>query len=195
MSNSNSNSNEWRTVGSRRPEAPAAFGRSSNGEGVSVDKRREYDRANAEAEAARTYRDQKAKRDVVAKEQSALAFASESAYPSLSGGGGTRAVHNTTMNFSKTVADMAEREREAAILMQRDEEEVFDADEFYASGIRRRAQLGTRCYDNGPSDYNGPEEIEDEYDEGENDVEDEENAGEFNAHLAAARRRGDNGIW
>ena len=206
--NSNNNESEWRMVGgsrNRRPEAPAAFGRGW-GSTEQPDRRREHDRANAEAEAARAYREQKAKRDAAAKEQTALAFESESAFPSLGGsggsssGGGARTQTNTKMNFSKTVADMAEREREAAILMQQqaDAENAFDADEFYASGIRRRAKLGTRCYDAGPEDYDGPEEYEDEddYDEEEIEVnEDDEGAGEFNAHLAATRRRGDNGVW
>lgn len=206
MSASN-NECEWRMVGGsrgRRPEAPAAFGRawgSGSGSSENADRRREHDRANAEAEAARAYREQKAKRDAEAKERAALAFDSESAYPSLGGGSATRVQTNTTMNFSKTVADMAEREREAAILMQQSAaEETFDADEFYARGIRRRAQLGTRCYDNGPEDYDGPEEFEDEeddYEEEEIDVneDEDENNGEYNAELATTRRRGDKGVW
>lgn len=204
MSNNNSNECEWRTVGgsrNRRPEAPAAFGRAwGSNTSEQPDRRREHDRANAEAEAARAYREQKAKREAEVKECAALAFDSESAYPSLGNNSGARAQTITTMNFSKTVADMAEREREAAILMQQRTaaaEEAFDADEFYARGIRRRAQLGTRCYDNGPEDYNGPEEFnddEDEYEE-ESEVNEDEDNGEFNAHLAETRRRGDKGIW
>ena len=41
----------------------------------------------------------------------------------------------------------------------------------------------TRYGDDGPEDYDGPDEDEDEQDL------------EFNAHLASTRRRGDKGIW
>ena len=42
----------------------------------------------------------------------------------------------------------------------------------------------TRYGDDGPEDYDGPPEFSEE-----------EGEGEFNAHLASTRRRGDKGIW
>ena len=47
---------------------------------------------------------------------------------------------------------------------------------------RSLSAIGTRCYDDGPEDYDGPEEGEEE-----------EN--EFNANLTSDRRRGDKGVW
>jgi hypothetical protein len=194
----NSNNNEWRTVGGRR--APTAF---SNGSSDTADRRREQERANADAEAARKHREQQAKRAADAKEKAATAFHSEDAYPSLGGStAGARAQTVKGMNYSKTVAEMAEREREAALLMEQERvaaQEAFDADEFYARGIRRRAQIATRCYDDSPEDYNGPEEFEDAEDEEsdyeEFDVDESNEDGEFNAHLAVTHRSGDKGVW
>jgi len=48
---------------------------------------------------------------------------------------------------------------------------------------RSLSAIGTRCYDDGPEDYDGPEEGE----EGEES--------EFNANLTSDRRRGDKGVW
>ena len=49
---------------------------------------------------------------------------------------------------------------------------------------RSLSAIGTRCYDDGPEDYDGPEEGEEEGEEG-----------EFNANLTSDRRRGDKGVW
>jgi hypothetical protein len=49
---------------------------------------------------------------------------------------------------------------------------------------RSLSAIGTRCYDDGPEDYDGPEEGEEEEEES-----------EFNANLTSDRRRGDKGVW
>jgi hypothetical protein len=51
-----------------------------------------------------------------------------------------------------------------------------------AGGGRALSAIGTRCFDDGPEDYDGPEEGEEEGEE-------------FNAHLTSDRRRGDKGVW
>jgi len=50
---------------------------------------------------------------------------------------------------------------------------------------RSLSAIGTRCYDDGPEDYDGPEEDEEEGEE----------ESEFNANLTSDRRRGDKGVW
>lgn len=47
---------------------------------------------------------------------------------------------------------------------------------------RSLSAIGTRCFDDGPEDYDGPDEEEEGEGEGE---------GEFNAHLTLDRRRGE----
>ncbi len=71
-----------------------------------------------------------------------------------------------------------------------------------AATAARRAHLaaiGTRCYDDGPVDYDGPEEggYDDEgFGSGEEDNEYEEaTGGELNANIAQVRRAGDHSDW
>jgi hypothetical protein len=61
--------------------------------------------------------------------------------------------------------------------------EVSVADGGAGGGPRALSAIGTRCYDDGPEDYDGPDEGE------------EEEEGEFNAELTSNRRRGDKGVW
>jgi hypothetical protein len=201
-----------RSTGSR--QMPSAF---SGGGGPRDDdratQRREYDRMNAEAEAtikAREARESKAKRDAAtAKERDALALDSESSYPSLGGGPSTAAAPSKfATNFRDKVAAMAAREKEAEEL--RALADAAAAASAYlsdwaptglsaaAAAHRRRTLIGTRCFDDGVEDYDGPEE--DFGDDNLSDISDhEENEPpaneEHNAHLGDIRRRNKNSLY
>ncbi len=184
----------------------AAFGKKETKEDTEHAARRQ---ANADAEAMVRFREQKAKREAEEKARaayaSATAFTSDASYPAL-GGGSSKAKPTTTLQFKQTVVAMKAREEEAELAAQAvaaDERTNWD---FAPTGLRQRRFLTTRCYDDGPEDYDGPEEGDDALNTGFMDEDDaseaeaeaeegDEGNGEFNAELAAVRRRGDNGVW
>lgn len=184
----------------------SAFGRRE------VDPRREERRAAAEAQAAREAAEALEKKkaaDAAAKKLAdATNFASEVSYPSL-GGGAPRPPPGSAkpaLNFSKTVADMAEREA------QREEEERIAAAAAEAARARARAAASyptaryrgppprSTMYDEEADAYGEEEEddaFEPEYQQMAyaGDDEEAEEDGEFNADIHNTRRRGDKGIW
>jgi hypothetical protein len=213
--NSN-NSNDWTTVrsGNRSStwgqprQMPTAFSNGGGSRGME-DERAMHRRANAEAEAAVKAREARERREALeaarAKEKDATAFDSESAYPSLGAAASARP-HASTLNFGRTVAAMAAREkaeeeaRAAAAAASLEYAGSYN-DIYVPSAMTRRRFIGTRCFDDGPEDYDGPEEdfgddvsVEDADDT--EDAEEDNGTGEFNAELATTRRRGDkNGLY
>jgi len=166
----------WTSGGSK--EMPAAFG------GGDRDKKRIEAKATAARESASVW----AKKQADIKEEKRLAdlcnFTSEESYPSLGGPslGSSKPVAKAPplLNFKKTVEEMAVR-------VAADEEQQ----------ARRAAAIGpvkkvlppapyTHYGDDGPEDYDGPDEGGEEGEEGN---------GEFNAEIYSTRRRGDKGIW
>ncbi len=213
----NANNNDWTTVRSGgNPKTNSAFGSRTSNESRSMpsafsgrqtaaspaaERYREYNRMNAEAEAALASKAAREKREAAererAAERDALALTSEASYPSLGGGA---AAKPSTMNYGRVVAERAaldKLEAEAREMAAAASTSSFD---WAPTGLslgaaKRRALIGTRCFDDGPEDYDGPEE-----DYGDNDIvsdDEEEDAppaegeGEYNADLAKTRRRGD----
>jgi hypothetical protein len=92
--------------------------------------------------------------------------------------------------WAKTVKEMVAREDVAGPITQRPHASAPPK-----SHRSRLAMIGTRCFDDGPADYDGPEEDDDgagSYcEERAYDVEGDE----FNAELAVSRRAGDNSDW
>jgi hypothetical protein len=221
--NANNNDNEWTTVrssawggGSRAQstvgsssafgsrQMPSAFSGRGGVADDYVNRRREQDRMNAEAEAAIKAREARERREALeavrAKERDALALNSETSYPSLGVGAAGAAKPTTTLNFSRTVAAMAarekaeEEERASAAAASLEYSSSSDAG-WVPTPLSRRRFIGTRCFDDGPEDYNGPEEFDDDDDVSVKE-EEEEGTGEFNAELAVTHRRGDkNGLY
>jgi hypothetical protein len=216
----NANNNDWTTVrNGGNPKTNGAFGSRASNETRSMpsafsgrqaaaspaaERYREYNRMNAEAEAALASKAAREKRERDEKartaERDALALTSETSYPSL--GGGAAAAKRSTMNYGRVVAERAaldKLEAEARELAAAAAATTSSFD-WAPTGLslgaaKRRALIGTRCFDDGPEDYDGPEE-----DYGDNDVvsdDEEEDAppaegdGEYNADLGARRRRGD----
>jgi hypothetical protein len=190
---------------------PAAFGagggsrRNDTPTDDAAAARREYhNRMNAEAEAAIAMKAARERREAEEKarvERENMAFGSESSYPSL-GGAAAKSTTWPTMNYGRVVADRVARDKmedeERALAAAASANSNFD---WMPSGLssaaaaqRRRCLIGTRCFDDGPEDYDGPDE-----DYGDNDIvsdhegeeKEEEDSGEFNADLGVRRRRGD----
>lgn len=111
------------------------------------------------------------------------------------------------MNFRSVVAATAAREAEESVTA------IAAADAYEAEYTRRRqayliaeserrsrlAAIGTRCFDDGPEDYDGPDEDEDTYvPAGTGTTDDWEDASGDRVteddHIAT-RRRGDKGVW
>jgi hypothetical protein len=187
---------------------PSAFSGGDMGDDR-VNRRREQDRANMEAESAikaREAREARSARDAAAaKDRDALALNSETSYPSLgSNSNNTVAPSKFATNFRDKVAAMAAREKADEEMRALAAEAEYESSANWspaglsaaAAAHRRRTLIGNRCFDNGPEDYDGPEE-----DFGDNDISDNEDEGEgpstndtneeFNAHLATTHRRGD----
>ncbi len=200
----------WRTV-PMRSMGGAAFGKKETKDDTEHAARRQ---ANADAEALVRFREQKAKREAEEKAHaeyaSATAFTSDASYPALGGGASMapKPKTTTTLQFKQTVAAMKAREEEAELAAQALTADEYTSSDFAPSGLRQRRFLAARCYDDGLEDYDGPEEEsdalntgfmdDDDASVGEGAVDDNEAAagdGEFNAELAAVRRRGDKGVW
>jgi hypothetical protein len=189
-----------RSFSGQQREMPSAFS-GRGGDDDRVNRRREQDRMNAEVDAAIKAREARERREALdaarAKERDALALDSETSYPSLGGAAAARP-YASTLNFGRTVATMAAREkaeeeaRAAAAAASLEYTSSSDAGWIPTHRSRRRF-IGTRCFDDGPEDYDGPEEDFGDYmsDDG-NEEEDgaEEGTGEFNAELAVTHRRG-----
>ena len=159
---------------------PAAFGSGD----------RDVKRAEAAERAAREAATARAKKIEADKEAKRVAdasnFASEESYPSL--GGGAKPVSKpVTLNFRKTVAEMATRTAaEEAANRARTE-----AHEEYLRSIPTTGRIKAKAPQR-PVEYYESDSQEMAYagDEG-----DEESDGEFNADIGSNRRRGDKGIW
>ncbi len=221
----NANNNDWTTVRGGNPKTNSAFGSRTNNESRSMpsafgggrqaaaspaaERYREYNRMNAEAEAALASKAAREKRETAererAAERDALALTSETSYPSL--GGGAAAAKPTTkpvMNYGRVVAERAALDKLEAEARELAAAAAATSSSFdwaptglSLGAAKRRALIGTRCFDDGPEDYDGPEEDFGDNDVGnDSDYEDEappedDTAGEFNADLGATRRRGD----
>lgn len=197
----------WGSSSTQPRQMPSAFsgGGSRYYDDERTMKRREYERMNAETDAAiksREAREAKEKRDAAAaKERDALALDSESSYPSL-GGNSVAAPSKFSTHFRDKVAAMVAREKEIEELRSLADAAALEAasDNWTPMGLsvsaqRRRILIGTRCFDDGPEDYDGPEE-----DFGDNtcgDEEEDENNGdeEHNAHLGDIHRRNKNSLY
>jgi len=97
------------------------------------------------------------------------------AFPPLGSSSGSKKVviqQNPALDFKKSVLTQA-----TVVEEKEKEKEKVQVKE------KKKHVSYTRYGDDGPEDYDGPDEDEDEEDV------------EFNAHLASTRRRGDKGIW
>jgi hypothetical protein len=97
------------------------------------------------------------------------------AFPPLGSPSGSKKVviqQNPALDFKKSVLTQA-----TVVEEKEKEKEKVQVKE------KKKHVSYTRYGDDGPEDYDGPDEDEDEEDV------------EFNAHLASTRRRGDKGIW
>jgi len=195
--------NAWTTVGARRaapevtaatrgwasgPSAPATRTWTSGAPSTSFGQRGPSDHAirrREEAEwAAHQVREKQAAEEKARKEAAAkLNFTSEKEYPSLGAKKAAPLPKKTALNFAATAAA-------AAALPDPHAPEVDDFRN--PEAMARRSRIGNRCWDDGPLDYDGPEEDEmPPYEEGDEDDPD----AEYNADTVSDRRRGDNGIW
>jgi hypothetical protein len=180
--------------GSRRPqtEAPAAFARRT-------DARPAPPRVDHGA-ALRTERAAEATR------AAALNFTSMDAYPAL---GGARAAPTSTarpptLDFRAAAATGAAATATAAADAYEEEyarrrRERLAAEEAERARRARLAAIGTRTFDDGPEDYDGPVEDEDDtyVPAGAGTTDDWEDAsgGVIEEDQVAVRRRGDKGVW
>jgi hypothetical protein len=121
----------------------------------------------------------------------ALDITSQTQFPALGGGGSGSSLRaastpttTTTSSWSSAVRDTPPSEAALAA------EKPTPKAETPAEHRARLAAIGTRCFDDGPTDYDGPEE-EDEYD----GFEGEEYGTELNADLMSDRRAGDHSDW
>jgi hypothetical protein len=179
-------------------EAPEAFGRKENPHAA---RRRE----EAAAEAARAEREKQEKKTAAAtakaKYEEATRFDSLESYPAL-GGRLTTPVANRAMDYSRTVATMAQREAEqkaaaeieAAVIAERAAlRHKRHMEQRAAMVLAPPRYIGTRCFDDGPVDYDGPEEDEEDdgYESPPPTMEEPEEAdqGEFNAHLMSGQKQ------
>jgi hypothetical protein len=125
----------------------------------------------------------------------ALDISSQTQFPSLGGGGGGSSLRaasttapTTTSSWSSAVRDTPPSEAALAA------EKPTPKAETPAEHRARLAAIGTRCFDDGPTDYDGPEE---EYDgfEGEEYTGEDDGGTELNAELLNDRRAGDHSDW
>lgn len=125
-------------------------------------------------------------------------------FPTLGGGGTARstvvAATPELPSWARTVKEMAAREdaveEESPYLRRRP---AMAAPVPASSHRSRLAMIGTRCFDDGPADYDGPEEDDDgagSYREDRTGTPIYDADGEeFNANLAVTRRAGDKSNW
>lgn len=123
-----------------------------------------------------------------------LSVKDKSAFPPLGGAKKASLPAKSSLDF-RTAAESGAKSAAA-----REEEYLKDAayKELLASASStdsyraRLSRIGNRSFDDGPEDYDGPEEDE-LYEDSEGMPAMEET--EFNAHLAVVRRSGDAGVW
>ena len=156
---------------------PAAFGSGD----------RDAKRAEAAERAAREAATARAKKIEADKEAKRVAdasnFASEESYPSL--GGGAKPVSKpVTLNFRKTVAEMATR----AAAEEAADRARTEAHEEYLRSIPTTGRIKAKAPQR-PVEYYESDSQEMAY------AGEEESDGEFNADIGSNRRRGDKGIW
>jgi hypothetical protein len=188
-------SDGWTTVSrsspfGRRTDAPAAMPSAFGGGDPRRQQRRDEERARAEARA-RDERDRRAAADAEAKRKAAVCdLTSEKEYPSLGGGGATPAATKKPLAWGATVTAAAARPASVKTLTT---EEKWMAD-YYArqEETNRRLRVAAACYDDGPEDYDGPEEDTeawaDPYAVG-------GGGGEHNSHLSTSGYRRGGGAW
>jgi hypothetical protein len=210
----------WTTVASRRsteapaarptfgsgsrPEAPAAFGSS----------RPTFGRPTQQLNHGTALRTERA---AEATRTAALDFASTNAYPVLGAPAGrsrpsaSAAFQRPALDFRGAAAAAAAREDatvSASAAADAYEEEYarrrrerLAAAEAERLRHARLAAIGTRCHDDGPEDYDGPEENDEDYvPAGTGTTDDwadaaggyEDGSGDS---FSATRRRGDHGVW
>jgi len=118
-------------------------------------------------------------------------IASEIAYPSL-GKPVVKPVVKTPviLNYKKTVEATAARDEKERLAAEAAQAAKKSERASLAKPVPRR-HIPSHCYDDGPQD----DEIDYEEEDTRPDESDDEETGEFNAHLASGRRRGDKGIW
>jgi hypothetical protein len=192
--------NEWTTVGARRAapaveigpaatrtwasasasasSAPATRTWTSAAGAGQRDRRREEAEWTAHQAREKQAAEEKARKEAAAK----LNFSSEKEYPSLGAKKVAPLPKKTALNFAATAA--------AAAALPAPEPAVDDFRN--PEAMARRSRIGNRCWDDGPLDYDGPEE--DEMPPYEDDDEENPDA-EYNAGIVSDRRRGDNGVW
>jgi hypothetical protein len=168
------------------PSAPATRTWTSGAPSASFSQRGPSDHASRRREeaewAAHQAREKQAAEEKTRKEAAAkLNFTSEKEYPSL--GSAAPLPKKTALNFAATAA--------AAAALP-DPHAPAEEDFRNPEAMARRSRIGNRCWDDGPLDYDGPEEDEmPPYEEGD----EEDPDAEYNANTVSDRRRGDNGIW
>ena len=178
----------------RRPqtEAPAAFSRRTDSRPAPPMSHGSALRTERSAEATRT---------------AALNFTSMDAYPAL-GGAATSApaLRAPTMDFRAAAATGAAATATAAadayeVEYARRRQERLAAEAAERARRARLAAIGTRTFDDGPEDYDGPDEGEEEdayVPAGAGTTDDWEDAsggGAAEEDQVATRRRGDKGVW
>lgn len=155
-------------------------------------------------------------RSAEATRTAALDFASVNAYPTLGAPSGRpqgpQARAKPAMDFRGAAAAAAAREDatvSATAAADAYEEEYarrrrerLAAAEAERLRVARLAAIGTRCHDDGPEDYDGPEENDDDYVPAGTGTTDDwaDTAGGYEDvsggdSYSATRRRGDHGVW
>ena len=185
--------------------AGTAFSRGRREEDPRKEERRRAAEEQADREATAAREKKKAADAAAKKLADAINFTSEASYPSLGGAPRPAPATATALNFSKTVADMAEREE------RRLEEERTAAAAAAAEAARAAAFRGphrplhyrghvprSTMYDEDADTY-GDEHSDDGFEPEQmayaGDEEEVEGDSEFNADIGSTRRRGDKGIW
>ena len=186
--------------------AGTAFSRGRREEDPRKEERRRAAEEQADREATAAREKKKAADAAAKKLADAINFTSEASYPSLGGAARPAPATATALNFSKTVADMAEREE------HRLEEERKAAAAAAAEAARAAAARGPHrplryrghvprptMYDEDADTY-GDEFSDDGFEPEHQQMayagdEEEEGDSEFNADIGSTRRRGDKGIW
>jgi hypothetical protein len=190
--NTTTTSDGWTTVA-----RPSPFGRRTTAAMPSAfggdDPRRQQLRARAE-DRARDERERRAAADAEAKRKAAVYdLKNEKEYPSL--GGATAATKKPTSWSSTVAAAAAARPAPVKTLTA---EEKWMAD-YYArqEETERRLRVAAGCYDDGPEDYDGPEEDTeawaDPYADGSGGG--GAGTGEYNSHLSTSGYRRGGGAW
>lgn len=130
-----------------------------------------------------------------------LSVKDKTAFPPL--GGAKKASLTAKKHLDFRTA--AEHGATAAAVREKDEREYEAYMALHAPTVAtsaahraRLSRIGNRSFDDGPEDYDGPEEdelLEDSEGAPAYEMDEAEAEAEFNAHLAVVRRSGDAGVW